>query len=189
MKVAIHQPEHFPYLGFFQKMEKADLFVILDDVQFTKNNFQNRNRFLNKNRVEEWFTIELEPKPNKKLIKDIKVSENTKWRKKILSKLKTNFKGNFDEIYNEEKLIDINLKSIEYCRKHLNISTPLKFSSQLNINTKSSQRLADICDYFKANEYISGIGGKEYLDESLFNCKINYFTPRISNYYTTLQHL
>ena len=48
MKITIHQPEHFPYMGFFQKMESADLFVILDDVQYTKNNFQNRNKFLNK---------------------------------------------------------------------------------------------------------------------------------------------
>ena len=47
MKIAIHQPEHFPYMGFFQKMKAADVFVILDDVQYTKGNFQNRNRFKN----------------------------------------------------------------------------------------------------------------------------------------------
>ena len=41
MKVAIHQPEHFPYMGFFEKMKSADLFVILDDVQYKKNNYQN----------------------------------------------------------------------------------------------------------------------------------------------------
>ena len=52
MKVAIHQPEHFPYMGFFEKMKSADLFVILDDVQYKKNNRQNRNKFLNKNNVE-----------------------------------------------------------------------------------------------------------------------------------------
>ena len=49
MKIAIHQPEHFPYMGFFQKMEAADMFVILDDVQFTKGNFQHRNRLLDNN--------------------------------------------------------------------------------------------------------------------------------------------
>ena len=42
MKIAIHQPEHFPYMGFFQKMEKADMFIILDDVQYTKNNFHKQ---------------------------------------------------------------------------------------------------------------------------------------------------
>ena len=71
MRVTIHQPEHFPYLGFFQKMQAADLFVILDDTQYTKENFQNRNKFLNKNGVEEWFTVELEQNTNKKLIKEI----------------------------------------------------------------------------------------------------------------------
>ena len=52
MKVTIHQPEHFPYMGFFQKIESADLFVILDDVQYTKNNFQNRF-----NKDDKWYTM------------------------------------------------------------------------------------------------------------------------------------
>ena len=61
MKVAIHQPEHFPYLGFFQKMKKSDLFIILDDVEFQgRRSFQVRNKFLNSNNVEEWFTIQVE---------------------------------------------------------------------------------------------------------------------------------
>ena len=50
MKIAVHQPEHFPYLGFFQKMKEVDIFVILDDVQYTKGNFQNRNQFKNNRR-------------------------------------------------------------------------------------------------------------------------------------------
>ena len=58
MKVTIHQPEHFPYMGFFEKMAMADLFVVLDDVQYKKNNWQNRNKFLNKNGVEEFFGVE-----------------------------------------------------------------------------------------------------------------------------------
>ena len=67
MKIAIHQPKHFPYMGFFQKMKAADVFVILDDVQYTKGNFQNRNRFKNINGDDEWFTISLEKKPHHKL--------------------------------------------------------------------------------------------------------------------------
>jgi len=60
MIVSIHQPEHFPYLGFFQKMQKSDLFIILDDVKFKKNNFQNRNKLLTSDEREEWFTIPVE---------------------------------------------------------------------------------------------------------------------------------
>jgi len=189
MKITIHQPEHFPYLGFFQKMKSADLFVILDDVQYTKNNFQNRNKFKNKNGVDEWFTIELESHANTKLIKDILVSQNPKWKRIILNKLQTNLGIDFSEIYSHNYLVDINIASIEYCRNALGITTPMARSSELGITSSSSQRLADICKHFSATEYVSGTGGISYLNESLFDCKVSYFTPQVSNYYTTLQHI
>lgn len=189
MKVAIHQPEHFPYLGFFQKMQAADVFVILDDVQYTKNNFQNRNKFLNKNGVEEWFTIQVEPKANSKLIKNVKVSEEDRWRKTIISKLQTNFRTDFSYIYGNDLLVDINLASIQFCREQLGIATPVIRSSEFNLASSSSNKLADICRELKATEYISGAGGRAYLDESVFDCAVSYFTPQVSNYYTTLQYL
>ena len=189
MKIAAHQPEHFPYLGFFQKMKAADLFVILDDVQFTRGNFQNRNKFKNKNGFDEWFTIELGPSANKKLINEIYVSENPKWKNTIVNKLKTNFNQDFSHIYNHDRLLEINLASINYCRDKLNIKTPMVFSSALNIQSSSSQRLVDICNRLKATEYISGTGGKSYLNEEKFNCKVSYFKPQVTDYYTTLQHI
>lgn len=189
MIVTIHQPEHFPYLGFFQKMKAADLFVILDDVQYTKGNFQNRNKFLNKNGKEEWFTIALQAQANKNLIKDITVNNQIDWKTPIIKKLKQNFGSDFSTVYNYDKLVDINLSSIEYCRSALNINTPMVLSSTLNINTSGSQRLADICKHFNATEYISGMGGKNYLDESVFDCKVSYFKPDVVDYYTTLQHI
>ena len=60
MVVTIHQPEHFPYMGYFQKMTRVDMFIILDNVNYRKNYFQNRNKFLNTNNTEEWFTIPVE---------------------------------------------------------------------------------------------------------------------------------
>jgi len=189
MKIAIHQPEHFPYMGFFRKMERADLFVLLDDVHYTKGNFQNRNRFKNTNGKDEWFTIILQKDANKHLIKDIKVNKELNWKTPILNKLKQNFKKDFSFIYDYDSLLDINLASINYCKNALNISTPIVLSSTLDINTTKSQRLSDICGFLKATEYISGIGGKNYLDESVFNCKITYYEPLIPDYYTTLQHI
>lgn len=189
MKVTIHQPEHFPYLGFFQKMQASDLFVILDDVQYTKGNFQNRNKFKNSNGIDEWFTIELMSHANKFNINEVLVSTGIKWKSNIIKKLQSAFKTDFSFIYDYDKLIDINIASINYCRDKLNITTPMIYSSTLNIKSTSSKRLADICNTLNASEYISGIGGKEYLDESLFNCKVSYFKANVPNYYTTLQHL
>ena len=135
MRIAIHQPEHFPYLGFFYKMQQADLFVILDDVQYKKNNFQNRNWFFNTTGEKEWFTIELEPKPHRKNIKDVAVCENKAWRSKILKKLRHNFKQDYSEIYDSDHLTEINLRSIKYSMKNLSIETPLVLSSEMNITT------------------------------------------------------
>ena len=189
MKIAIHQPEHFPYTGFFQKMEAADTFVILDDVQYTKGNFQNRNRFLNNSGKEEWFTIPLEKKPHHKLIKDIKTNDTINWREKIIKQLFWFFGLNLSHIYFSSDLIKINLASINFCREKLNINTPLVLSSELNIKTKGSQKLSDICDRLEASEYISGQEAKEYLDKSVFNCKVSFFEPKVKNHYTTLQHI
>ena len=72
-------------------MKASDLFIILDDVKFKKNNFQNRNKFLNKNGMEEWFTIPVEKRANSKLIKDVKTSEDFGWKKKLKKQLQMNF--------------------------------------------------------------------------------------------------
>ena len=188
MKIAIHQPEHFPYMGFFEKMKLVDLFIILDDVQYTKNNWQNRNKFLNKNNVEEFFTVQVEKEATKKLIKDIKVVDGP-WRGKNIKKLQHNFKIDTSKIYSYDKLIDINMASIIWAREKLNIEIPIILSSSLSIKTKGTQRLVDICDKVKATEYISGSGGKQYLDDSLFNCKITYFEPKLPNHYSIIQNI
>lgn len=188
MKIAIHQPEHFPYMGFFCKMKEADVFVILDDVQYKKNNWQNRNKFLNKNKVEEYFGVQVEKDATKKLIKDVNIVKGP-WENKNIKKIKQNFNIDLTEIYNCKKLIDINMKSIIWGREKLNITTPLVYSSNFEIKSKGSQRLVDICQELKATEYISGEGGKDYLDEKIFNCKVTYFKPNISNYYSIINNV
>ncbi len=191
MKIAIHQPEHFPYMGFFQKMKEVDLFVLLDDVQYKKNNWQNRNKFLNKNGVEEFFGVQVEKEATKKLIKDVTVVDGP-WRPKVIKKLKQNFNIDFSEIYSNSNLFEINLQTINWVRKELNINTPIVYSSDMSINTKGTQRLVDICKNVNAEEYLSGQGGKDYLDKSLFEnegIKIIYHKPKLKNYYSSIYNV
>lgn len=187
MKVAIHQPEHFPHMGFFNKMKSVDLFIILDDVQYTKNNWQNRNRFLNTNKVEEFFTIQLEKNPHRKLIKDV-LTVNGPWRNKNPKKIQQNFNVDVKNIFQYKKLIDINMESIRWSMDKLNINTPILFSSMFSIPTSGTQRIVDICSSVKATKYLSGPGAKKYLDISLFKCDVE-FLPPTSNPYTILQHI
>ena len=193
MIIAIHQPEHFPYAGFFQKMEACDLFVILDDVQFTKNHFQNRNRFLNKNNIEEWFTIPIPSSSNTKLIKDIMILDQSNWQKKITTKILQNLKIDVSEVYKtSNNLLHLNMASINFIRQKLSIDTPMIFSSTLNIESKKSSRLLDICKNLNATTYISGRGGIDYLEQDLFiknNIELKIFNPQVKDYYTTLSHL
>ena len=174
MKITMHQPLHFPYLGFFQKMKEADLFILLDDVKFVKNEFYNRNRFKNKSMI----------------FNQVKVSSDPKWKKKLIKQMNQNFGGDFSHFYLEEYICNINMTSIRYLRNKLGIDTPLKRASDYFITSTSSQRLVDICHAAGATEYISGPHGRNYLDEKLFgDVKVTYFEPNVPDYYTALTHI
>jgi len=193
MKVAIHQPEHFPYIGFFQKMKQSDLFVILDDVEFQgRGSFQVRNRFLNSNKVEEWFGVSIEKNSYYKKINEVVVAKDYGWKKKLLRKLKFNFSEDFEYVYDSDSLCDINLRSIDYCKKKLGIDVSFVKASDLNIEGTKTDRLINICKEVKATKYISGTGGLEYMNTELFkdnDIELEVFNPDVKDYYTALSHL
>ena len=194
MKVTIHQPEHFPYEGFFQKMNEADLFVILDNVQFRKNYFQNRNKIINRQGNEEWFGVSIPKKSTSLLIKDVvTVNDNiNSWRRKVIVKLLYNLKIDLANIYQFEKLIDINVESIKWCRNKLQIHTPMIFASELDVTGSKSELLLDICRKTNASTYVSGPSGRDYLDIHMFknnNINVEFFDPQVKNYYSMLYNI
>jgi len=193
VKVGIHQPEHFPYLGFFQKMKKCDIFVILDNVKFKKNNFQNRNKYLNTHtNKEEWFTIPVSKKSNSMLINEIKVEDGV-WRKKIKKQLSQRFpKIDINYVYDHDTLVKINMSSIGYCALKLGFSPPtMIMSSELNVEGSKTELLYNICKELKATKYISGQGGIDYLDTDNYfkDIELEIFKPEVKDYFTTLQHI
>ena len=122
-------------------------------------------------------------------IKDIKVV-NGPWRKKIIKKLYQNFGVKLENIYSQNKLIEINLKSIEYCREKLNITTPIIYSSDLNVKGNKSELLANLVKKVGGDTYLSGPSGKDYLDKTYFkDLKIKYFIPKVENYYSMLYNI
>ena len=170
MIIGIHQPEHFPYLGFFQMMSKCDRFIILDNVKFKKNNFQNRNKYLNTHtNKEEWFTIPVSKKSNSMLINEIKVEDGV-WKKKIKKQLTQRFPNHdIGYVYDHEDLVDINMCSIEYCAIALGIDKEIIYSSDLDVEGSKTELLYNICKEVNGTKYISGQGGIDYLDTD------NYF--------------
>jgi len=158
MKVAIHQPNFFPWWPFFQKMAEADVFVILRHCQFEKNNFQNRFQYKN-----DWLTMStfkgLDPIIEKKY-----VNPEKDW-KRIKSKINNKVLEKFD-CFISESLWETNYNIIVSVADLLEIKTKIVLDEPTNLH--STERLIDICKNLGASCYISGSGAKKYLDCKAF---------------------
>ncbi|OPY18525.1 MAG: WbqC-like protein family protein [Methanomethylovorans sp. PtaU1.Bin093] len=189
MIVAGHQPTYLPYLGFFDKMSKSDIFMILDDVQFNKKDFQHRNRI----RIPEgwkWLTVPIVKEGkipiNEILINNQKINGKPVWSDTHLRIIDINYNKtpyyesyieDLSKIYNRKHthLADLNLSIIQYLIKAFEIDIELVYSSKLGFTTTSSQRIADIVNSLGGDTYLSGIGGLDYLDQSVFKeIKVEY---------------
>ncbi|GBD02762.1 hypothetical protein HRbin19_00030 [bacterium HR19] len=174
--LSAHQPQYMPYLGYFHKMKNSDVFVILDDVQFKKNEWQNRNRVKGKD-GEVWITVPVFHKFGQK-INEVIIRNDIPWQRKNKNTIITYYSKaryfhlfqRFDVIWQKEyeKLLDVNMDSINIIRDILKINTPMFFSSELKINKTKTDRLVAICKEFSAKYYLSGKGAKGYLEEEKF---------------------
>ena len=195
MKITIHQPNYLPYLGYFQKMAKADIFVLLDNVQFSKDSYTQRVKIRTQNEWI-WLTIPIEKINNFKIIHEVKLPIDIKWKRKHKISVISNYSKApfFDKDYidfyydlSPENLIDFNEEGIRYLQKKLKIKAKIIRASELNIDTKlkSSDLLIEIVKKLGGNTYLSGPSGKNYLDTPKFlqnNIHIEYFEPQIHIY-------
>ena len=177
MKVAVHQPQYLPWLGYFDKMDQADCFVVLDDVQFKKNEWQNRNRIKTASGWQ-WLTVPvLHRFPQ--LISHVKVNNAARWSRKHLQALISNYSASpffavhrpfFEEIYARDwtMLLDLNLATLSYLVEALGIRTKLHLASSLPARDGATDRLVAICQALGADTYLSGAGGRGYLDVERF---------------------
>ena len=169
MKIAIHQPNFFPWYPFFEKIKNCDIFIILTHCQFEKNGYQNRFNFNNN-----WYTMSV--KKGLEPIKDkIYLNPKNDWDR-IKNKL-PDYKfilNEFDDcIFNS--LEKTNILIIKKLCKLLNIKTKIVMDYPTKL--KSSDRLIDLCIKNQATEYFSGVGAKAYLNDNKFsekNIKVSY---------------
>ena len=165
MIVAIHQPEYLPWLGFFKKMMNAELFVFLDDVQFRKKSWQNRNRI----RINDGTTLLSIPVHTHSYpkINEVTIDNEKNWSIRHKKSILYNYAKApyFDEIKDfiesifEKKfqyLVDLNTEIIKFIMNELEIKSKIVFSSELEISKKGSDRVLDICKAVDADHYITG---------------------------------
>ena len=193
ISVAILQSNYIPWKGYFDIINSVDYFVVYDEVQFTKNDWRNRNKIKTPNGTE-WISIPVRHNSISQKINETKTVSEL-WRKKHLRMLQTNYGKSpfFDEIFEilepvylektDVFLSQINLSFIQCICNYLHITTKILKSEDLHLEGDRSERLVNACKKLGATHYLSGPAAKSYLDESLFvkeKIKITYMD--YSNY-------
>ena len=177
MKIAIHQANYFPYPGFFHKINQADVFVIQDDIKFV-NKVTNRNKIISSS-GHTWINVPIKKGHRSLPIMDVKINNEIPWKKINFKKVcagynKAKFfhlyKDFFENLYKKEwnNIFDLNFETIKQVFVWLNIKTKIVIESELDVSGPPTERLVMVCKKLGADTYISGIGGKKYLDEKLF---------------------
>jgi hypothetical protein len=179
MIVSVHQPQYIPWLGYFDKMARSDAFVFLDNVQYKEREFQNRNK-IRCSRGAIWLTVPVVSKgKGRQLISDVRIDNTLSWPGDHLKSMRAAYgkAGYFDahfpffeNLYAKqwECLVHLNVAIIEYMMKELAITTPVHYESKLGIAGTKTDRIIDICAKLGADTYLSGAGGREYLEEEKF---------------------
>jgi hypothetical protein len=180
MRVTIHQPEFMPWLGFFHKASLADVLVLLDDAQFTKNYFHNRNRVRTKTRAS-WITVPVEKSPLATPLNEMRIADahEPRWRDKIETTVQQAyakapfFAPTFDELSAllstpEPLLTSMNIPIIEWMLHAFGLHPRVIRSSEMGVESTASRRILDICTQVGATTYVSGVSGVDYLDVASF---------------------
>ncbi len=193
MILTIHQPNYFPYPGFFHKLSLAEVFVIMDDVQY-QYDYTNRNKIISQDG--NWQRITVPTKREHKFfpIMLVEINNDLPWKEITWNSIYNSYKDAkffhlykdyFEKLYKKDwkLLFDLNFETIKKVIEWLGIKIELIRESELSISGKLTERLINVCKTLGVDTYVSGKGGKNYLDEKLFeknNVKIqyqNYVTP------------
>ena len=179
MILSAHQPAYLPWLGYFDKIARADVFVFLDTVQFEKNSFINRNK-IKTPQGSQWLSIPVTLKGHTNAtMRDTLIDDTQPWHVKHLRSIEMNygkapyFKKCFPKIeallrFHESNLAEFCWKQLEFWMTEFEIETQLVRSSELPVVTKKSDLVLDLCKHYGARHYLSGALGRNYLDEASF---------------------
>jgi hypothetical protein len=203
-KIAILQSNYIPWKGYFDMIAAVDEFILYDDVQFTKNDWRNRNKIKTQNGVQ-WLSIPVGQNISR-LIREVELKD-TRWQAKHWSTICQNYKrsSHFDDVaekleplylqHEYTHLSILNRTLIEFVCGQLGIKTKISNSWDYEVFGGQTERLVNMCRKAGASEYISGPSAKSYLHESAFtdcNIKVTWFDysgyPNYPQLWGTFEH-
>ena len=190
-KAAILQPSYLPWLGFFEQMYICDIFVYLDNVQYTKNDWRNRNRIKTREGVQ-LLTVPVSFKFGQK-INEARINNSYPWHKKHFQALKTwygkcEYFNKYSEelkeiLYRERAYVgELDIELSTWMMKKLGINIKTVLASDLPVYSEDKQfRLIEICRAISCNYLYEGKSGQNYIDIKLF--KSHGITVEFQNYH------
>lgn len=175
--IAIHQPNYIPWLGYFYKIYQSDIFVFLDDVQYSNQGMHNYHYIKTSQgpfRLKIPVKTHFGDKINEAMIRD-----DLKWRTKHLKTMEANYRkasffeevfSDFEEWINKEEanLAKKNAYIIRSIAEKLGITSSIVISSELNLQSQKEDKIIDICKTLGGKVYYSGTGARAYQDENHF---------------------
>jgi len=191
--VAGHQPNLYPYGGFFAKASAVNTFVIADNTQYVKKEYHNRNRILLSDGTVHWLGVPVKNSGNyRSLINNMIIDNSQNWRRVHRKTLEANYGAApfFDCYYPKlrtiinrdwENLSDFNIAVIKYFFSALDIKTTLCLASELGVSGKATSYILDICLKTGTMAYLHGKHAKDYVDfEYLQKNGVNSFIQDFS---------
>ena len=180
MVLAAHQPNYLPWLGFFHKMARCDVFVLLDDVQYARRSYTARCLVKQVDGAKHWLSVPvLKTGRYDQKISEVEILNDAPWQRDHRRTLEscysrsphfTAYQELLELAYGQrwDNLSEMNTALIEKLAAHLGITPRVVRSSELGIGAHSTELLIALCTKLGADTYRSGPSGKKYLDEEKF---------------------
>ena len=177
MRVAVHQPNYLPYLGYFDKLDAADVFIVLDTVQFAKHDWQNRNRIRTKDGWQ-WLTVPVIDRFPER-IDQVEINGRTDWPRKHGQALRLHYGGcrfwdaagpALIELLQRpwQRLRDLNVAVLDRLCQQIGIRTRRVLASTLQAREEPTDRLIDLTRAVGGTVYLAGSQGPAYMDVARF---------------------
>lgn len=188
------QPTYLPWIPFFERIIISDVFIFLDDVEFSKSTSHNRN-YIKSNSKKLLLTVPVYQKSHT-MIKDVKIDNQKNWKKKHWETIKqtygklelfSNFEKDLENIYkkNWEYLSRLNIEIAKLFINYLKIKTEVHISSEINVKGSSNEKLINLCKYFDADTFVVKKNTDYYHPKKIFlenNIKFKYISNTIFQY-------
>ena len=194
MKIFISQSNYLPWRGFFDILSRVDLYIVYDSMQYTKNDWRNRNLVCNDNKLQ-WITIpcgakisrsidEVYPTKNNWAAKHFSTLQHLYSRSKYWNEYKASLSHIYSSMDQNISLSSINIEFLKYIMRNLGINTHIERDTELIdkttlLNLERNERLIALCNEVQAKTYLTAPAAKTYLKTSLFrshNIDIEFFS-------------